>query len=173
MLVVPNAVFAAQEIENYSHRDRIRYFRRYRLQLAGAEQLRFILAELRKTFLSHPRLQQETVSVRFETIEEANVILRLDAGVSTTDYQEFLAVAEDLNLRVVEIVQGAGAIFSGPGQLLQLRELEQGGAENLAQMESTLQQWRAQDRLPFPDYGADDLAALKDSLDYPPKGSQS
>ena len=171
MLVVPNSVFAAQEIENFSHRDRIRYFRRFRLQLAGAEQLRFILAEVRKTFLSHPQVLQETVSVRFETIEDANAILRLDAGVNTTDYQAFLAVAEDLNLRVVETVQGAGAIFSGPGQLLQLRELESGSAEQLALIENTLQEWRAQDRLPFPDYGDDDIAALKDTLDYPPQGS--
>jgi MscS family membrane protein len=171
MLVVPNSVFAAQEIENFSHRDRIRYFRRFRLQLAGAEQLRFILAEVRKTFLSHPQVLQETVSVRFETIEDANAILRLDAGVNTTDYQEFLAVAEDLNLRVVEIVQGAGAIFSGPGQLLQLRELESGSAEQLALIENTLQEWRAEDRLPFPDYGDDDIAALKNTLDYPPQGS--
>ena len=171
MLVVPNSVFAAQEIENFSHRDRIRYFRRFRLQLAGAEQLRFILAEVRKTFLSHPQVLQDTVSVRFETIEDANAILRLDAGINTTDYQAFLAVAEDLNLRVVETVQGAGAIFSGPGQLLQLRELESGSAEQLALIENTLQEWRAQDRLPFPDYGDDDIAALKDTLDYPPQGS--
>ena len=171
MLVVPNSVFASQEIENFSHRDRIRYFRRFRLQLAGAEQLRFILAEVRKTFLSHPQVLQDTVSVRFETIEDANAILRLDAGVNTTDYQAFLAVAEDLNLRVVETVQGAGAIFSGPGQLLQLRELESGSAEQLALIESTLQEWRAQDRLPFPDYGDDDIAALKNTLDYPPQGS--
>ena len=171
MLVVPNSVFAAQEIENFSHRDRIRYFRRFRLQLAGAEQLRFILAEVRKTFLSHPQVLQDTVSVRFETIEDANAILRLDAGVNTTDYQAFLAVAEDLNLRVVETVQGAGAIFSGPGQLLQLRELESGSAEQLALIENALQEWRAEDRLPFPDYGADDIAALKNTLDYPPQGS--
>ena len=171
MLVVPNSVFAAQEIENFSHRDRIRYFRRFRLQLTGAEQLRFILAEVRKTFLSHPELLQDTVSVRFETIEDANAILRLDAGVDTTDYQEFLAVAEDLNLRVVETVQGAGAMFSGPGQLVQLREQAPGSAEQLALIENTLQEWRAQDRLPFPNYGDDDLTALKGTLDYPPQGS--
>jgi len=91
--------------------------------------------------------------------------------VSTTDFQEYLAVAEDLNLRVVETVQDAGGLFSGPGQLVQLRELAPGSTEQLAQIETTLQQWREQDRLPFPDYSAEDIAALKDTLDYPPKGS--
>jgi len=171
VLVVPNSVFASQEIENFSLRDRIRYFRRFRVQLKTAEQLRYILAELRKTFLAHPAVQQETVSVRFENIEDANAILRLDAGVGTNDYQEFLAVAEDLNLRIVETVQAAGAIFSGPGQLVQLLEVEPGSSEQMARIESTLNESREQGRLPFPNFDEAEMAALKNTLDYPPKGS--
>jgi MscS family membrane protein len=171
MVVIPNSVFSAQEIENYSQRDRIRYFRKFHLQLNSAEQLRFVLAELRKIFLAHPQVLQETVSVRFEDIQDANAILRLDAGVDTTDFQTFLGVAEDLNLRVVETVLDTGAIFSGPGQLVQFSEMKSASAEQLVQIEATLRQWREQDRLPFPNFGADDITAFKDTLDYPPKGS--
>ena len=171
LVVIPNSVFSAQEIENYSRRDHIRYFRNLRLQLNSAEQLRFVLAELRKVFLAHPQVIQQTVSIRFEDIQDANAILRLDAGVNTTDFQSFLAVAEDLNLRVVETVLGTGAIFSGPGQLVQLNDTKPASAEQLVQIEETLRQWREQDRLPFPNFSADDIASLKDTLDYPPKGS--
>jgi MscS family membrane protein len=122
-------------------------------------------------FLAHPRLIQDTVSIRFENIDDANAILRLDAGVDTTDFQEFLGVAEDLNLRVVETALNTGAVFSGPGQYVQFRELQSGSPEQLARIEETLQQWREQDKLPFPGFGADDIAAFKDTLDYPPKGS--
>jgi MscS family membrane protein len=65
---------------------------------------------------------QETVSIRLEKIVAANAVIRIDAGVDTTDYQRFLAVAEDLNLRMIERVHDAGAAFSGPGQVLQLRD---------------------------------------------------
>ena len=170
MLVVPNSVFSSQEIENYSRRDRIRYFHRFRLRLTSADQLRFILVELRKVFLAHPQLIQDTVSVRFENIHDSNAILRLDAGVDTIDYQEYLAVAEDLNLRVVEIAQNAGATFSGPGQLLQFGEVQPESAEQLAHIQGTLQEWREQDRLPFPDFHSDDISSMKNTLDYPPKG---
>ncbi|TFG51596.1 MAG: mechanosensitive ion channel [Gemmatimonadales bacterium] len=170
MVVIPNSVFASKEIENYSHRDRIRYFRKFRLQLGSAEQLRVILAELRKIFLAHPEVIQETVSIRFEDIQDANAILRLDAGINTTDFQVFLAVAEDLNLRVVETALDTGAIFSGPGQFVQFSELKPTGAEQLVQIKATLQQWRDQDRLPFPDFDAEELTSLKNTLDYPPKG---
>jgi MscS family membrane protein len=170
LVIVPNSVFASIQIENYAHRDRIRFFRQLRMQLTSAEQLRFILAETRKLLLSHPQVLQETVSVRFENVSEANAVLRLDAGIPTTDFQQYLAVAEDINLHLVEIVHGAGAVFSGPGQLLQLRELKT-DRERAAQIEQTLADWRARERLPFPDFEPDDVTSLKATLDYPPRGS--
>ena len=129
IVVIPNSVFSSQEIENYSHRDRIRYFRRFRLQLPGVEQMKFLLEELRKALLAHPDVIEDTVNVRFEDIQDSNAILRLDAGVDTTDFQEFLAVAEDINLRVVETAQITGAIFSGPGHLVQLDDAKVGGTD--------------------------------------------
>jgi MscS family membrane protein len=108
------------------------------------------------------------VSVRFEDIEDSNAILRLDAGVDTTDFQEFLGVAEDINLRVVETAQNAGAIFSGPGQLVQLGEVQAGSAEQLGHISTTMQKWREQDRMLFPNFSADDIATLENTLDYPP-----
>ncbi len=170
MVVIPNAVFSAQEIENYSRRDRIRYFRRFRLQLSSADQLRFLLVEMRKLLLAHPQVIQDTVSVRFENIEDSTAILRLDGGVDTTDFQEFLAVAEDINLRVVEIAQNAGAIFCGPGQFVQIGEALSGSVEQLGHVEATLQEWRDEDRMPFPNFSVDDIATLENTLDYPPKG---
>ena len=170
MVVIPNAVFSAQEIENYSRRDRTRYFRRFRLQLSSADQLRFLLVEMRKLLLAHPQVIQDTVSVRFENIEDSTAILRLDGGVDTTDFQEFLAVAEDINLRVVEIAQSAGAIFCGPVQFVQLSEVLSGSAEQLSHIEATLQEWRDQDRMPFPNLSVDDIAALENTLDYPSRG---
>ena len=171
MMVIPNSVFSSLEIENYSARDRIRYFRMFKLQLANAEQMRFMLAQLRQVFYSHPQLLQETVSIRFVDIVDTAAILRLDAGVSTTDYQAFLAVAEDLNLRVMDVVHDAGAIFSGPGQSVQLREIPLASAEQLANVQNTLQQLREQERLPFPNYSEAEIASFKDSLQWPPTGA--
>jgi MscS family membrane protein len=167
-VVIPNSVFASGEVENFSQRDRIRYYRRFRIQLGSADQMRFILARIRATLASHPMVLQDTVSARFETIEDATGWLRLDAGVETTDFQEFLAVAEDINLRIVEIVAEAGSAFAGPGRLLQSAAEGGDGAEHASE---TLRQWRGQDRLPFPNYSEEQLAEMKGSLDYPPKGA--
>ena len=122
-------------------------------------------------FNAHPKIQQDTVSIRLENIEAATAVLRVDAGVMTTDFQEYLAVAEDLNLRIIELVHGNGAIFSGPGQVLQLRDFYQASGETLAEVDAKLAQWSDQSQLPFPDVSSEHKAQIKDSLEYPPKGS--
>ncbi len=171
LVVIPNSVFSSIEVENYSVRDRIRFFRQTHLQMADAEQFRFILAETRKLFYSHPMVIQDTVSIRLERIEQATVIMRLDAGIKTNNYQEYLAVAEDLNLRFIELVHAAGAAFSGPGQVINVRNFKNASSEELAEIEAKMSAMRSADRLPFPDYTASEKDLMSGSLDYPPKGS--
>ena len=75
------------------------------------------------------------------------------------------------NLHIVELVHETGAIFSGPGQVLQIREFKQASDEELAKIRATLDDWREQDRLPFPDHSADEKQKFKGQLDYPTPGS--
>ena len=117
VLVIPNSMFSSVEIENFSQRDRIRYFRRYQMEVPRSEQMQQILEEIRGLMTAHDKVLEETISVRFETIVDANAILRLDAGIDTLDYQEFLSVAEVLNLGILDITERAGARFTGPAQL--------------------------------------------------------
>jgi MscS family membrane protein len=73
---------------------------------------------MRRLFLAHEEVLADTMSIRFSRIDDATAILRTDACVRTTNYQEFLAVAEQLNLGIVKIVNDAGASFSGPAKTL-------------------------------------------------------
>ncbi|EAQ97427.2 mechanosensitive ion channel family protein [Congregibacter litoralis] len=173
MLAVPNAVFSSVEVENFSHRDRIRYYQHIELQMTTADQLRVILGRLRELFLSHADAMQETVSVRLEKVAAATAVIRIDVGIRTTDYQRFLAVAEDLNLRMIELVHDAGAIFSGPGQVLQLRDFYRASDDTLADVKSQLENWKGEEKLPFPDYTAAEKAALQGAIELPNREDKS
>ena len=162
-------MFSSADIENFSVRDRIRYFKLLELQMPTPDQLRVILGEFRALFAAHPMVRQDTISIRLADIEAATAVIRLDAGVLTRDYQEYLAVAEDLNLRIIEIVHQNGAIFSGPGQVLQLRDFQQAGEETLQEVDDKLEVWRQGDGLPFPDLSESEKAQLKGSIEYPKK----
>ena len=169
LVTVPNSMFSSADIENFSVRDRIRFFKLLELQMPTPDQLRAILGEFRTLFASHPMVRQDTVSIRLADIEAATAVIRLDGGIMTRDHQEYLAVAEDLNLRIIEIVHQNGAIFSGPGQVLQIRDFQQAGAEKLQEVEAKLEVWRQGDGLPFPDLSEQEKQQLKGSLEYPKK----
>ncbi len=120
LVVIPNSVFSSAEIENFSVRDRIRFFHEIRLSLSQPMQITATLEKLRALLLTQEKILQDTVSIRFSRIDDGTAILRMDAGVDTTNYQEFLVVAEQLNLGIVEAVYEAGASFSGPSKSLKL-----------------------------------------------------
>ena len=162
-------MFSSADIENFSVRDRIRFFKLLELQMPTPDQLRAILGELRTLFAAHPMVRQDTISIRLADIQAATAVMRLDAGILTRDYQEYLAVAEDLNLRIIEIVHQNGAIFSGPGQVLQIREFQQAGDDKLEEVQAKLEVWRQGDGLPFPDLSDEEKQRLKSSLEYPKK----
>lgn len=165
MLVVPNSVFSSVEVENFSHRDRMRYYRHIELQMTTANQLRLILAKLRELLLSHAEILQETVSVRLEKVAAATAVIRIDASVPTTDFQRYLAVAEDLNLRTIELVHEAGAVFSGPGQVLQVRDFQQAPEEKMREIEAQLQTQISDGTFPFPDFSAEQKSDLRGRIE--------
>ena len=169
LVTVPNSMFSSADIENFSVRDRIRFYKLLQLQMPTPDQLRAILGEFRALFAAHPMVRQDTVSIRLADIEAATAVVRLDAGILTRDYLEYLAVAEDLNLRIIEIVHQNGAIFSGPGQVLQIRDFQQAGEEKLQEVEAKLEVWRQGEGLPFPDLSEEEKRELKNTLEYPKK----
>lgn len=167
LVSIPNSVFSSDEVENFSARDRIRYFRNVRLLTNGPDQIRVVLAKMREVFYSHPMVYPETVSVRLDDIDETAARVRLDAGIRTTDFQEYLAAAEDINLRFIQIVKDAGAALSGEGQLRILRQEADDTGDQNQYVKDMLALWREQDRTPFPDFSDQQIGAMHNSIDYP------
>ena len=97
--------------------------------------------------------------------------LELFAFVPTTDFNEFLAVQEDVLLRLMDIVEASGSGFAFPSQTLYLGR--DGGVdhERTREAEQTVRTWREEGSLPFPDFDPATVTAAEDTLDYPPRGS--
>jgi MscS family membrane protein len=122
LVSIPNSVFSAAEVENFSERDRIRYYRHLRLEVGSRALMEIILLKIRELFAARDQIYQDTVSIRLEEIADNTAQIRIDAGVRTTDYQQFLEVAEALNLSLIDIVTGVGARFSGPTQNVTIQQ---------------------------------------------------
>ena len=60
--------------------------------------------------------------MRFVSFVAYSIDLEIYAYVSTSDWNEFLSVREDLMLRIIDIVQASGTGFAFPSQTLYLGE---------------------------------------------------
>lgn len=83
----------------------------------------------------------------------------------------FLAIQEDILLRIVDIVKEAGSGFAYPSQTAYIGRDTGLDAEQGCRAETRVREWRAKGMLPFPEFGDEQRRELEDVLDYPPKGS--
>jgi MscS family membrane protein len=169
---IPNAVFAASEIENISARDNIRYYRMIALRLGSTpDQLRFVLARLRELLYSHPAIVSDSISVRLFNINDYAYMVRMDSRVNSNDFQQYLAIAEDINLRIIDLVNESGTNFAYPSQTIMVEDAAPLDASQKQQVEALVEQWREQDKLPFPQWPDEYVSQVENTLEYPSKGS--
>jgi MscS family membrane protein len=130
LLTVPNGQLASMIVENYASRQRI-WFRhviglRYE---TTADQLRQVLAEIRKLLQEHPKVESSSARVRLIRFGGSSLDLEIFAYVPLTDYAAFLEVQEELLLRVMDIIERAGTGIALPSQRTYLARDLRLGAE--------------------------------------------
>ena len=86
-------------------------------------------------------------------------------------YNEFLAIQEDILLRVAELVEQAGTGFAFPSSTLYYTRDRGLSAERQQAAEKQVREWAAAQALPFPDFTEQHRKQISDTLDYPPEGS--
>jgi MscS family membrane protein len=171
---VPNALLSQIEIENYSQRDKIRLQATLGLRYeTSPDQLRFVLAEIRKLLASHPMIDSDQMRVRFTGFSNSSLDIEVFAYVRTPDFPEFLRVREDVCLRIMDVVRTSGTGFAFPSRTVYLGKDEGLDATGTATVEATVRGWRESGQLPFPDLAPETAAELEGTLDYPPTGSVS
>jgi MscS family membrane protein len=112
---IPNAEFSNLHLDNFTRRDKIWYHPRIGLRYETTpDQIRYILGAIREMLHAHPKVDRDPARVRFTNFGPSSLDLDVFAYVKATDYGEFLGIAEDLNLRIMDIVKEAGSSFAFP-----------------------------------------------------------
>jgi MscS family membrane protein len=171
LISVPNSDFADMKIENYARRDRIRFNTTLQLRCeTTADQLRYLLAQLRQLLIAHPRVVEDP-HVRFAGFGEYSLDVEIMAYIRTANNDEFLAIREDILLHIMKIVDDAGVQFAFPSSLQYGPHDLPVDAEKQAEAENRVAAWRRAETLPFPDFSETDKDQISDTLAYPPEGS--
>lgn len=169
---IPNGQLSSIGVENFTLRDRFLF--RHTLNLryeTTADQLRYLLVQLRELLYRHPRVDSASAYVRFIGFGQSSLDVEIFAYIVETAWGSYLAVLEDLLLRIMDIVESAGSGFAFPSQTLYMAK-EVGLDDNKGREAAhAVQRWREQGELPFPDHLPETVHQLDSTLDYPPKGS--
>lgn len=172
LLSMPNADLAVMKIENLGRRD-MRLLRttlglRYE---TTADQLRWVLATVREMLLAHPMVSPDSMRTRFIGYGAYSLDIEVFAYLKCETHDTFLALSEDLLLRIMEIVRESGTTFAFPSQVNYFARDHGLDSTQQAEKEAEVEQWRQRGKFPFPNFSEESRAMLEDTLDYPPSGS--
>jgi MscS family membrane protein len=171
-LSIPNGALATMNIENLTRRDKILFNPTLGLRCeTSSDQLRYILAEIRRLLYEHPKVESGSARIRFASFDASALTLEIFSYVLTRDFAEFTAIREDLLLHILDIIQLSGSGLALPSQTLYLSRDPGLDKEKTAAAERQVADWRAQSNLPFPDFAPADKSAFSDSMVYPPPES--
>ena len=112
-LTVPNKSMIDKPLDNLS----LRTSRRVGFTLTlshgtSSDQLRGIIQDGVAAIQAHPKITQE-VQIKFNALTQAGKEVTVEYFVETSSYDEYLDVKEDLNFRLVEVVEQHGGQFAG------------------------------------------------------------
>jgi len=168
LVAIPNGTVATINLENLSRRDKILFTTKLGLRPESkTDHVRFVLAEIRRLLYSHAKVETKSVRVRLTDISGSNLTLEVFAYIQTRDFNEFAAIREDLLLRIMDVLEDSGGGLALPSQTLYLSRdsgVEKEKSDNAVKKIADLRDGK---QLPFPDFHADDIAALKGSIEYP------
>ncbi len=172
VVTIPNGDFASQLIENYTQRDKFLYKKILGLRYeTSSDQMRYILVELRRLLYAHPKVDQDPARVRFLEYGSDSLQVELFAYIHAQDYNEFLAVQEDINLRLAHVIEESGSGFAFPSQTVYLSKDAGLSKTKSGDAEKKVQQWMQDGELELPEFDGETINRLKGTIKYPPEGS--
>ena len=117
ILAVPNSRLAYADVENISQRQRIWYQPLIRLRVdTSPEQIREIVAQTRNLLGTDDRVLKDILRVQFRNFGEYAIEIKVHTYIGTTDFGEYLEIAEELNMAILEIVHDQGASLALPNR---------------------------------------------------------
>ncbi|MCB9967214.1 MAG: mechanosensitive ion channel family protein [Geminicoccaceae bacterium] len=172
VVTVPNSDLAGMHIENFARRDRILLHTTLGVRYETTpDQLRAIVADIRALLIAHPEVAPEPARARFVEFGASSLDIEIFAYVRASDYNGYLAVREDLMLRLMDIVSRNGSSVAFPSQTVYLRRDPPDDLAGREAAEAKVAGWRKSGTLPFPAMESGTAGELQDTLPYPPEGS--
>jgi MscS family membrane protein len=172
VVTIPNAEFSNLQIENLTRRDRFWYHPTLSLRYeTSADQIRYLLVELHRLLYAHPKVDSASARVRFVGFGSSSLDLEVFSYVTVASFVEYLEVAEDLNLRIMDLVGAAGSGFAFPSQTTYIEKGSGLDAARTRVATAQVQAWRERGELFLPRFPQEKIAQMDNTLPNSADGS--
>lgn len=173
LTTIPNAEFSKMHIINYTMRKEMLLLSIVGLRYETTdEQLRHVIASLRDMLLAHPKVSENDPRVRFSGFGDYSLEVEIRVLINTANRDEFRAIREDIYFRVIKIVKNSGSGFAFPSRTIYHAKDHGLDTERQQDAETKVEQWRSEQKLPFPSFSTEHRQKMRNTLAYPPEGSQ-
>ena len=117
VISVPNAQFSSMPLENFSRRDKIWFHPTLSLRRdTTSEQLAQVLASCREILAKQPKVELGKMPVRFVGVGTYSLDIEVGVYVLTADYNEFLALQQEVLMQFLQALENAGTALAVPLQ---------------------------------------------------------
>jgi len=124
LISVPNAIIANSPITNWSKMGRRRIKTRLGLTYSTTkEQMQNILEDLRAMLKNHSEIHNDTVMIYFDEFGDSSLSISCYFFTTTTVRAKFLEIREDINFKIMGIVEKNGSSFAFPSQSIYVESM--------------------------------------------------
>jgi MscS family membrane protein len=117
VISVPNAQFSAMPLENISSRDKILFNPKLNLRRdTTSGQMSKVLASFREILAGKAKVEAGEIPVRFVGVGAYSLDVEVAVYIKTANYDEFLAIQQELLLAMLQAVERAGTALAVPLQ---------------------------------------------------------
>jgi MscS family membrane protein len=125
LITLPNQAIANSPIENFSRRQS----RRIKMKIgitysATSEQIENIVGDIKTMLRNHPNISQEsTMLVNFTSFDDSSLGIFIYTFSNTAVWTKYMAIKEDVNLKIMKIVESNQAQFAFPSQSIYIEQI--------------------------------------------------
>ncbi len=125
-ITVPNNVIANMAVDNFSRMPK----RRIKLNIGvtyatSPKQMRAAVDGIREMLRNHPAIDQEFFLVNFTDFGASSLDIMVYCFTTTTVWGEYLEAREDVSLKIMDILEGAGMEIAFPSRTVYLHNAEE------------------------------------------------
>lgn len=125
LVTIPNSMMSSEPVTNWSRMGKRRIS--FRLGISYNTKLsdiRSCVSRMREMLDSHPEVHPETILVYFERFSESSLEIFIYLFTNTVSWQKFLEVQEDINFRIMQILEELGVSIAFPSRTVYIENGE-------------------------------------------------